>query len=100
MSNRQRIIFSIGGFVLVALMFFIVFSERGLADLKWLKNEKKVLLEQNAALEETNRTLSVEIDRLKRDPDYIEQIARRKLGMIGRDELIIKSKDAGDRKTQ
>lgn len=98
MNNRQRVIISISGIILVALMFFIVFSERGLADLNWLRNEKRLLVEQNSAVENDNRTLSIEIDRLKKDPAYIEQIARHKLGMIGRDELIIKSKSAAKRK--
>ena len=94
MNNRQRVIVSICGIVLVALMFFIVFSERGLADLNWLRNEKKLLVQENTAVENENRTLGNEIDRLKKDPAYIEQIARHKLGMIGRDELIIKSQSA------
>lgn len=98
MNNRQRVIVSICGVVLVALMFFIVFSERGLADLNWLRNEKRQLVQQNTALENENRMLSGEIDRLKTDPAYIEQIARHKLGMIGRDELIIKSESAAKRK--
>jgi cell division protein FtsB len=97
MNNRQRLIVSISGIVWVALMFFIVFSEGGLADLNWLRNEKRLLVQQNTALENENRTLSLEIDRLKKDPAYIEQIARHKLGMIGRDELIIKSKSATQR---
>ena len=98
MNNRQRLIVSICGIVWVALMFFIVFSERGLADLNWLRNEKRLLVQQNTALENENRMLGLEIDRLKKDPAYIEQIARHKLGMIGRDELIIKSKSATKRK--
>lgn len=98
MTNRQRVIVSISGFILIALMFFIVFSERGLVDLNWLRNEKRLLEGQNAAVETDNRALGIEIDRLKKDPAYIEQIARRKLGMIGRDELIVKSQAAAKQK--
>ena len=98
MNNRHRAIFSISGIILIALLFFIVFSERGLSDLNWLRNEKRLLLEQNAVIENENMELGIEIDRLKNDPEYIEQIARRKLGMIGRDELIIKSRAAANRK--
>jgi len=97
MNNRHRVIFSISGIILIALLFFIVFSERGLADLNWLRNEKRLLAEQNAVIENENLELGIEIDRLKNDPKYIEQIARRKLGMIGRDELIIKPRAAANR---
>lgn len=83
---------SIGGLVLIALLFFIVFSERGLVELSWLRKEKSALLEQNAAAAARNEIIGIEIDRLKNDPDYIEQIARRELGMIGRDEMIVKRK--------
>ena len=79
---------------MVALLFFIVFSERGLADLNWLRKEKMSLREQNDRVARQNEELSIDIDRLKNDPDYIEQIARRELGMIGRDEMILKPKDA------
>jgi cell division protein FtsB len=98
MNTRHRVIISLGGLILVALLFFIVFSERGLADLNWLRKEKRVLLERNASVSATNEELSMEIDRLKNDPDYIEQIARRELGMIGREEMIIKSRDSAGKK--
>ena len=83
---------------MVALLFFIVFSERGLADLNWLRKEKNALLEQNDRVSTNNEELSIEIDRLRNDPDFIEQIARRELGMIGREEMIIKPKGAQGRK--
>ena len=31
-----------------------------------------------------------EIERLKHDPEYIENVARRELGMIGKNEVIFK----------
>ena len=92
MNTRHRVIFSLSGLILVALLFFIVFSERGLADLNWLRKEKRLLLERNTRVAAENEVLSVEINRLKNDPEYIEQIARRELGMIGREEMIVKSR--------
>lgn len=93
MNTRHRVIFSLSALILVALLFFIVFSERGLADLNWLRKEKRLLLERNTRVAAENEALSVEIDRLKNDPEYVEQIARRELGMIGRDEMIVKSRN-------
>lgn len=98
MNKRHRFVISLSSLVLVALLFFIVFSERGLADLSWLRKERNALLEQNAGVAAENEAISIEIDRLKNDPDYIEQIARRELGMIGREEMIVKSRSGGRRK--
>jgi cell division protein FtsB len=98
MNMRHRVVISLSSLVLVALLFFIVFSERGLADLSWLRKERDELLEQNAGVAAENEAISIEIDRLKNDPDYIEQVARRELGMIGREEMIVKSKSGSRRK--
>jgi cell division protein FtsB len=98
MNTHHRVVISLGSLVLVALLFFIVFSERGLADLSWLRKEKKALLRQNSRVAAENEAISIEIDRLKNDPDYIEQVARRELGMIGRDEMIVKPESASRKK--
>ncbi len=92
MTKRQRILISITAFLLVSLFFFIIFSEHGLLDLNLLKKEKKVLVEQNEQLARENLSLSIEIDRLENDPRYIENVARQELGMIGKDEIILKPK--------
>jgi cell division protein FtsB len=39
-------------------------------------------------LEKKNRALYGNIQRLKNDPEYIENIARTELGMVGKDELV------------
>lgn len=94
MSKRQRLILSITAFLLAALFCFTIFSEHGLMDLNLLKQERDSLQENNEQLARENLSLSVEIDRLENDPDYIEDVARRELGMIRKDELILKPKSA------
>jgi cell division protein FtsB len=94
MNRRQRIMLSIAGFLLAALFLFTIFSEHGLVDLNLLRQENNSLLDNNARLTRENLSLSVEIDRLENDPDYIEDVARRELGMIRKDELILKPKRA------
>ena len=90
MTTKQNILVSLAVFLLVSLLFFIVFSENGLADLNLLKKERERVAEQNRQLTGENIDLGVEIDRLKNDPKYIESIARRDFGMIGRDEIVVK----------
>ncbi|MGD9237465.1 MAG: septum formation initiator family protein [Desulfobacterales bacterium] len=90
MTKKQSIILSIATALMFSLLFFIIFGEHGLIDLNSLKAEQNRLVEENEQLNQTNLTLSVEIDRLKHDPHYIESVARQELGMVGENELILK----------
>ncbi len=90
MTKTQGILISIAILVLAAVFFFIIVSEHGLADLVLLKREQAKLIEENERLTRENLSISIEIDRLKHDPEYIENVARKELGMIGEDEVIIK----------
>ena len=96
MSDRQKILLSIVILVLFSLLLFIMFSDSGLADLFKLKSEKDRLLQENARLKRENLTMYRTIERLKNDPDYIESIARKELGMIQKGEVILKPKPPGD----
>jgi cell division protein FtsB len=90
MTRKQSLFLSIAVLVLVSLLFFIIFGEHGLIDLNSLENERTQLTEKSEQLTLKNHSLSVEIDRLKHDPKYIENVARQELGMVGEDELILK----------
>jgi len=90
MTRKQSIFISVAVFLLFSLLFFIIFSEHGLVDLNMLKKERDQLAEKNELLGRENLSLSAEIDRLQHDPKYIENIARQELGMVGRDEIILK----------
>jgi cell division protein FtsB len=90
MTTKQGVFLSIAVFLILSLMFFIVFSERGLADLGLMKRERDRIQMQNHQITQENLTLGVEIDRLKNDPKYIESVARKDFGMIGRDEIVVK----------
>ena len=71
---------------------FIIFSENGLADLNRLKAERDIILKRNTELIQENLSLSRKIERLKNDPEYVENVARKELGVIGKDEVVIKVK--------
>ena len=91
MTKTQGILISFASLLLVALLFFIIVSEHGLADLVILRQERGKLVEKTEQLTQENLSISIEIDRLKNDPKYIENIARKELGMIGEDEVILKT---------
>lgn len=90
MSRRQAILLGGITLILAALLVFMVFSDRGLAELNLLKAERDRIVGHNRELVRENIGLGVEIDRLKNDPSYIESVARREFGMIGREELLVK----------
>jgi cell division protein FtsB len=90
MTSKQSFFLSIAVLALASLLFFIIFGEHGLIDLSSLKNERNQLSAKSEQLTVKNLSLSVEIDRLKHDPKYIESVARQELGMVGEDELILK----------
>ncbi|MGD1968674.1 MAG: septum formation initiator family protein [Desulfobacterales bacterium] len=90
MTKKQSILISLAVALMFSLLFFIIFGEHGFIDLNALKAEKVQLNEKNDRLTQENFSLSVEIDRLKHDPHYIENVARQELGMVGENELILK----------
>lgn len=98
MTQKLNILLSVSVLLLLALLFFIIISEHGLADLRSLKKERDQLVGENEKLTRENQAISIEIDRLKHDPGYIESIARRELGMIGKDEIILKPQNSGEPK--
>jgi cell division protein FtsB len=97
MSRKQGMLLGTAVLLLMALLFFIVFSERGLAELSQSKKERDRIREHNQQLTQENLTLGVEIDRLKNDPHYIESVARKEFGMIGQNEIVVKPQRASDR---
>ena len=98
MTKTQSILMSIAILLLAALFFFIIVSEHGLADLIFLKQKRSKLVEKNERLMRENLSIGIEIDRLKHDPEYIENIARKELGMIGKGEVILKPQNHPEQK--
>jgi len=98
MSTKQSILLSFAILTMVCLLLMIIFGEQGLADLHLLKKKKDALVETNAVIARENLSLHSEIYRLKHDPEFIENVARQELGMIGKDEVIFKLKKWKDDK--
>ena len=98
MTKTQNIFISITILLFAALFFFIIVSEHGLADLIFLRQERSKLVEKNERLTLENLSFGIEIDRLKHDPAYIENVARKELGMIGENEVILKPQSRSEQK--
>lgn len=92
MTNKEKLIFTTGMVLLFAFLFVIAFSEKGAVDLYQL-HLKKVRIERlGVDLQKQNRALYDNIQRLKNDGEYIENIARTELGMVGKDEMVYQFK--------
>ncbi len=90
MLNKLNIMLSTAILIFLSMLLLIVFAENGLVDLNYLRKERDRLVEINESLARDNLVLYNEIERLKNDDKYIENIARQELGMIGKNEMILK----------
>ncbi len=75
---------------LFVLLLLIVFWNNGILDLNRKKGELKEAVARNEELRDENRGLFREVTRLKSDQEYLEQVARKELGMIRKNEIIVK----------
>ena len=81
------------GFLLAALMVIVIlaaalFGDRGILQVWQSRQQKAELQKEVAALEAKAAALREEIKSLKDDPRYLENLARKELGMVKKDELV------------
>lgn len=65
-----------------------VFGPYGALKYYGVANELHEIQSQNEQLRETNTALQQEIHKLKNDPVYLEEVARREFGLIKKNEVI------------
>ena len=87
-SKRYLFLACIGAIALLA-----VFGDKGLVDVVRLKKDRNGILGYNNAIEAANRALEKEIKPLRNDKRYIEYVAKKELGMIGKDEIVYRFED-------
>ena len=74
---------------IVVLFFSIIVGDKGISSLQLIKIERQALKSTHAELKRKNLQLYHEIERLKKDPVYIEAVARKELGLVGKKEIVI-----------
>lgn len=75
---------------LAVYLLVIVFGDQGLLELKSMQKQLNAIKQENAVLERQNAELYRSINRLKNDPAYIEQTARRELQLVRPEEIVFK----------
>jgi cell division protein FtsL len=96
-ASRRKIPF-VPLLLILLLLAFAVFGQRGILRALQLGRQKAALEVQVKELEETNAALRQEIEALRSDPRTIEAIARRELGMVKEDELSYQFRRAPEKK--
>ncbi len=69
---------------------WLAFGDRGFIHLYRMEKERQAYLEKIRRLEDANKELLDEIERLRNDREYIESEARKALGLVKEDEVIYK----------
>jgi cell division protein FtsB len=94
---KPRLPLLVAAGIAVFLLLFSLFREIGIVGTWKLYRTHKQVLEENAKLRDDNRRLQEEVEKLRTNPSYIEEIARKELGLIGEKENVIvldRKKDA------
>ena len=70
------------------MIFFAFFGDKGLLQVYRLSKELKEIERTNMELQRENERLRAEIEHLRTDKQYIEELARRELGLVKKGEII------------
>ena len=84
---RKRM-YAIPAGVILFILFFTIFGERGLLRIHHLKQEQQELQRRAEELQAENEKLKREIEALKTDRRYLESIARKDFGLVRQNEVI------------
>lgn len=74
--------------VILFILFFTVFGERGLLRIYHLSKDKQEMEKRVTELKADNDRLRREVEALKSDRRYLESIARRDFGLVRPNEII------------
>jgi cell division protein FtsB len=94
--QRRKITLVAAVTVLAILLLVVILGDNGLLGLYRQHAAYQMLCSDNAALSRENLQLYRTIDRLQNDPSYVENVARREMGMIRADELIFQFQTTGE----
>ncbi len=84
----SRSFFIIPAALILFILFFTVFGERGVLRIHRLTEEKMEIQKKAAQIKGDNEQLKREIVALKSDRRYLESIARKEFGLVRPNEII------------
>lgn len=87
-NERNRQLFITTSTVIALLLLWVIFSPYGLLKYKAIRAELTELNRENRTLKAQNDGLREEIAKIKKDHQYLEEVARNELGFLKRNELL------------
>jgi cell division protein FtsB len=88
-GKNRRFWLAIVGLAALAVAFLALFSHQGLYKIYCLGQEREAMERENARLAAENASLARTIDRLQNDPEMIQDLIRRELNLVKRNEIIL-----------
>ncbi len=98
MKKRRVLVLTLVLFVILGLVTF--FGEKGILHLLRLKRELSRIKDANLELGKENEALKEEVRKLKQEKKYIEEIARKELGMVKEGEIIYQFEPPSEKREQ
>jgi len=95
LALSRKEVFKLSGFGLLFLFLMALwlgFGERGFIHLYRMEKERQAYVQKIQKLEQENRNLIEEINRLRSDREYIESQGRRELGLVREGEVLYRFK--------
>ena len=96
MKRKRLLLLILIPLLIIGVLTF--FGEKGILQHLHLQKELVRIKEKNAKLEVENQKLKEEVKRLQTDKRYIEEIARRELGMVKQGEIVYQFEIPGKEK--
>ena len=89
-ARQRNFLWSVAAAAGLGAVSFAAYGGQSLSRVWTLKKEVDTLEREVGALRAETARLTADVDRLRTDPDYIEQIAREKLGLVKPGERVLK----------
>jgi cell division protein FtsB len=103
LSRRKRKLVKISLAALCILgpvIAWLGFGQYGFIHLYRVGKERQAYVQKIKKLTEENQALFDEIQRLRKDPKYVERVARKELGLLKENEVIYRFRDDKKPKTE
>ena len=75
-------------FLVTGFFFLTIHGYQGMQQIHQLAQKREILIRDNQELNRKNESLYREITRLKQDPLYLEEVARKEFGLVKPNEII------------
>ena len=89
MEARWKIAFILALALALGFIGYTLIGPGGGGNQARMQTELEEILKENQELREENRSLTLQVDALKRRRDYLEMVSRDELGLVKKGEVVI-----------